>query len=105
MSGRIARKKRDRLSVVRVRVDREQRSTVLASEDAAGLEGVPIPVWTTKSFMASWEQTLKSPPLGVNLTYHTKAVRDKFVSDFHAAIAEVRAVAARGDKGAYGTVE
>jgi hypothetical protein len=27
------------------------------------------------------------------------------VGDLHAAIAEVRAVAARGDKGAYGTVE
>ena len=25
------------------------------AEDAAGLEGVPIPVWTTKTFTASWE--------------------------------------------------
>jgi len=38
VSGRIAREKRDRLSAVRVRVDREERGAVLAGEDAAGLE-------------------------------------------------------------------
>ena len=45
--------------------------------DAAGLEGVPIPIWTTKAFTASWEQTLKAPPLVVDLTYHTKVHRGK----------------------------
>jgi hypothetical protein len=42
-------------------------------DDANGLEGVPIPVWTTKAFSASWEQTLKSPPFVVDLIYHQKA--------------------------------
>ena len=44
-------------------------------EDAAALEGVPIPVWTTKAFTASWEQTLAKSPFLVDLTYHQKLVR------------------------------
>jgi hypothetical protein len=39
-------------------------------DDATVLEGVPIPVWTTRAFTASWEQTLRRPPLEVDLTYH-----------------------------------
>jgi hypothetical protein len=46
-------------------------------EDAAGLEGVPIPVWTTKAFAASWEQRLKSPPFFANLVYHQKEIKGK----------------------------
>jgi hypothetical protein len=46
-------------------------------EDAAGLEGVPIPVWTTKAFAASWEQTLKSPPFVAQLVYHQKEVKGR----------------------------
>jgi hypothetical protein len=46
-------------------------------EEANGLEGVPIPVWTTKAFAASWEQTLKSPPFIADLTYHKKPIGGK----------------------------
>src|SRR5262249_19533426 len=46
-------------------------------EDAAAIEGVPIPVWTTKAFSASWEQTLKASPFDVQLVYHTKQVDGK----------------------------
>lgn len=35
-----------------------------------GLSGVPIPVWTTKAFTASWEQPLTAPPVTAELTYH-----------------------------------
>jgi hypothetical protein len=45
--------------------------------DAAALEGVPIPVWTTKAFSASWEQTLKTTPFVVDLVYHTRPVQGK----------------------------
>ena len=44
------------------------------TEDASGLKGVPIPVWTTKAFCSSWEQPLAAPPLTVDLVYHTKEV-------------------------------
>lgn len=44
-------------------------------EDASGLEGVPIPVWTTKAFSASWEQKLDKSPFVFDLTYHLKEVR------------------------------
>ncbi len=37
-----------------------------------GLSGVPIPVWTTKAFAASWEQPLAGPPLIADLTYHVE---------------------------------
>lgn len=46
-------------------------------DDAAAVEGVPIPVWTTKAFNASWEQTLKSPPFKIDLVYHTKEIQGK----------------------------
>jgi hypothetical protein len=46
-------------------------------DDAKGLEGVPIPVWTTKAFCASWEQTLKAPPFVVDLVYQKKQIRGK----------------------------
>ena len=42
------------------------------TEDANGLRGVPIPVWTTKAFMASWEEPLIKPPFVVDLAYHLK---------------------------------
>ena len=37
--------------------------------DAVGLLDVPIPVWTTKSFHASWEMTNLAPPLQADLSY------------------------------------
>jgi hypothetical protein len=36
---------------------------------AAGLKDVPIPVWTTKSFTASWEAALQKMPFEVKLEY------------------------------------
>jgi hypothetical protein len=51
------------------------RSTSLFSrtysyeENATGLRDVPIPVWTTKSFTASWEASFTKLPLEVNLYY------------------------------------
>ncbi len=39
-------------------------------QTAEGLEGVPIPVWTTKAFTASWEKALEKPPVQAELTYH-----------------------------------
>jgi hypothetical protein len=47
------------------------------TEDASGLRSVPIPVWTTKAFCASWEQALAAPPFTVDLVYHTRAVGDR----------------------------
>lgn len=35
-----------------------------------GLSGVPIPVWTTKAFTASWEQPITAAPVTADLTYH-----------------------------------
>ena len=43
------------------------------------MEGVPIPVWTTKAFAASWEQPLAKTPFTVDLVYHQKEVRGKEV--------------------------
>jgi len=37
--------------------------------DAAGLLDVPIPVWTTKSFHASWEAVNIPPPIHAELSY------------------------------------
>ena len=48
------------------------RNAYAFNENASGLIGVPIPVWTTKAFTASWEQTLKKPPFDVDLVYHKK---------------------------------
>lgn len=47
------------------------------AEDAQGLVGVPIPVWTTKSFTASWEAPLPKPPLEIDLSYSTKLVEGR----------------------------
>lgn len=44
------------------------------TEDAAALRGVPIPVWTTKAFCASWEQSLAAAPFTADLVYHKKPV-------------------------------
>jgi hypothetical protein len=37
---------------------------------AAALEGVPIPVWTTKAFTASWTAPVEKPPIQADLVYH-----------------------------------
>ncbi len=47
------------------------------SEDLTGLRGVPIPVWTTKAFCASWEQTVSVAPVAADLAFHTKPVAGK----------------------------
>ena len=47
------------------------------TSDASALVGVPIPVWTTKAFAASWEQTLPKSPFVVDLVYHQKLVAGK----------------------------
>ena len=38
--------------------------------DATGLSGVPIPVWTTKSFAASWESPLPRLPIEADFVYY-----------------------------------
>jgi hypothetical protein len=38
--------------------------------DAAGLVGVPIPVWSTKAFTASWESPLPQLPFTADLHYN-----------------------------------
>ena len=50
------------------------RNAYTFREDGAGLEGVPIPVWTTKAFAASWEFKLPvgTAPFKTNLVYHHK---------------------------------
>jgi len=45
--------------------------------EAAGLVGVPIPVWTTKSLTASWETPLAALPFHADLHYHLEEVRGK----------------------------
>jgi hypothetical protein len=40
--------------------------------DASGLLDVPIPVWTTKSFHASWEALNIPPPIHAELNYPTR---------------------------------
>jgi len=47
------------------------------AEEMNGLKGVPIPVWTTKAFTASWEQQLTKTPLVADLVYHQKEVQGK----------------------------
>jgi hypothetical protein len=37
--------------------------------DAAGLKGVPIQVWTSKSFTASWHVTTAAPPITATLRH------------------------------------
>lgn len=50
---------------------RKPYSYVLDESGApAGLKGVPIPVWTTKSFMALWEAPLPALPFQIDLTYN-----------------------------------
>src|SRR5439155_5355558 len=50
------------------------------ADDARGLVGVPIPVWTTKSFSASWEAPLpKKGPFQAELAYHTREFQGKNV--------------------------
>jgi len=39
-------------------------------DEAAGLVGVPIPVWTTKSLTAAWNTALERPPVKASLAYH-----------------------------------
>jgi hypothetical protein len=39
-------------------------------DDASAVEGVPIPVWTTKAFSASFEQKLPKAPFKADLSYH-----------------------------------
>lgn len=46
-------------------------------EDCSGLEGVPIPVWTTKAFCASWERPLAKAPFVADLVYHQKDPENK----------------------------
>lgn len=46
---------------------------------AAGLEQVPVPIWTTKSFRASWERALKKLPFEAQLYYHQKPLKDRDV--------------------------
>ncbi len=46
-------------------------------DDASALASVPIPVWTTKAFTASWERKLDKPPFGAELFYHLKPVQGK----------------------------
>jgi hypothetical protein len=46
------------------------------TEDASALQGVPIPVWTTKTFTASWEHKLGNPPFVADLFYHQNPAKD-----------------------------
>ncbi len=45
--------------------------------DATGLVDVPIPVWTTKAFEASWEINSLAPPLDAKLTYYVGIEKGK----------------------------
>jgi len=45
--------------------------------EGAGLQGVPIPVWSTKAFTASWETPLGQLPFEANLHY-TPAEQEQF---------------------------
>ena len=47
------------------------------AEDAKGIIGVPIPVWTTKCFNASWETPLPKVPFQCDLVYHTREFQGK----------------------------
>lgn len=46
-------------------------------DEAAALEGVPIPVWTTKAFMAAWSAPVEKSPLRAKLTYHLTEIKGK----------------------------
>lgn len=50
------------------------------TEDLSAVEGVPIPVWTTKAFTASWEHQLTKSPFVAELEYHQKVVRGQELS-------------------------
>src|SRR5262249_7698062 len=39
--------------------------------DLSGLTGVSIPIWTSKTFAASWEMPLTRLPFEADLVYHT----------------------------------
>lgn len=43
-------------------------------DEAKGLRGVPIPVWTTKAFTASWDAVLQQAPVEAELAYHVRPV-------------------------------
>ena len=47
------------------------------ADDAKGVIGVPIPVWTTKSFAATWETALPKLPFQADLVYHTRGLEGK----------------------------
>lgn len=46
-------------------------------DDYTGVESVPIPVWTTKAFCASWERPIARPPIIADLIYHQKDPENK----------------------------
>jgi hypothetical protein len=43
----------------------------------SGVSGVPIPVWMSKAFGASWETTANVPPVVADLTFHRFPVEGK----------------------------
>jgi hypothetical protein len=44
-----------------------------------GVSGVPIPVWMSKAFTASWEEQVKTPPVVADLVYHRLPVENRDV--------------------------
>jgi hypothetical protein len=42
------------------------------ADEAKGMRDVPIPVWTTRAFDATWEVALAKPPLQAELAYDTR---------------------------------
>jgi hypothetical protein len=42
-----------------------------------GITGVPIPVWMSKAFSASWEATTATPPVVADLVYHRHQVENR----------------------------
>jgi hypothetical protein len=60
--------------------------------DAAGLLEVPIPVWTTKAFTASWQSELTQLPLTVDLHYEVgpdQTVRGTIQNNLPVALEDV----------------
>jgi len=49
------------------------------ADEAKGIVGVPIPVWTTKSFIATWEAVLTKVPFDADLVYHTREFQGRNV--------------------------
>ncbi len=47
------------------------------ANDFSGLTGVPIPVWTTKAFTASWSAVANRVPFKASLAYHQKQAGDR----------------------------